>query len=375
MIDLSKLPAPKIIEELSFEAILREMREDFAGRCPGWTAEALESDPANKILEVASYRELLLRQRINEAARACMLALSTGSDLEHLAAFYAVERLAGAQATFGCRITLSAALAQDITIPAGFTVTDSAGNTAQLRADVTIAAGATTAAGTMEMIYPAGAAGNGITSAWSAITPLPWVTSILQLAEAAGGSDAESDDRLRLRTQQSPESWSTAGPDGAYEYWPYTADSRVADVKVSSPTPGNVRVVVLSSEGNGAADQTMLDRVTAILSAEKHRPLTDNVQVVSATPLAYTITAHLNIYSGVSAEPVIEAATEALEALAAAKRGIGTQITVSMLIAAAHVEGVRKVGITSPAADVEPAADEAPYCTNVAITWSIDDDD
>ena len=100
MIDLSKLPAPKIIEELSFETILAAMRADLEGRLPGWTAAVLESDPANKILEVAAYRELLLRQRINEAIRACLLAFAQGSDLDHLSAFYAVSRLEGARATF-----------------------------------------------------------------------------------------------------------------------------------------------------------------------------------------------------------------------------------------------------------------------------------
>lgn len=374
MINLSKLPAPKIIEELNFETILAAMRADFAGRCQGWTAEALESDPANKILEVAAYRELLLRQRINEAARACMLALSTGSDLEHLSAFYGVGRLAGARATFSLRISLSAALSTDITIPAGFTVTDTQGNTAQLRDAVVITAGAIAADGIMEIVRPAGAAANGLTTEWSAITPLPWVVGFEQLTAASGGSDDETDDRLRARTQLAPESWSTAGPDGAYEYWPYTADERVADVKVSSPSPGDVRIVLLSSEGDGTADQAMIDRVTDVLSAKKVRPLTDHLQVVSATPLEYTIELHLDIFSGVSAAPVIEAAQASLSAFVANRRGIQAQIPVSAIIAAAHVEGVRKVTVTTPSADVSSAAGEAPYCSDIAVTWSIDDD-
>jgi len=47
-----------------------------------------------KLLEVAAYRELLLRNRINAAARANLLAFAIGSDLDHLAACYGVERLA-----------------------------------------------------------------------------------------------------------------------------------------------------------------------------------------------------------------------------------------------------------------------------------------
>ncbi|MFT7099200.1 MAG: phage-related baseplate assembly protein [Rickettsiales bacterium] len=45
-------------------------------------------------MQVIAYRELLLRNRINEAAKANMLAYASGSDLDNLAAFYGVERLA-----------------------------------------------------------------------------------------------------------------------------------------------------------------------------------------------------------------------------------------------------------------------------------------
>lgn len=86
-IDLSRLPAPNVVEALDYETILAAMIADLIARDPTFTA-MVESDPAYKILEVAAYRELLLRQRINDAARARMLAYATGSDLEHIAAHY-----------------------------------------------------------------------------------------------------------------------------------------------------------------------------------------------------------------------------------------------------------------------------------------------
>lgn len=94
MIDLSLLPAPAIVERLDYETILAELVADFRRRYPDYTA-LLESDPAMKILEVAAYRELLLRHRINEAAKSQLLAFAAGSDLDHLAAFYGVARLSG----------------------------------------------------------------------------------------------------------------------------------------------------------------------------------------------------------------------------------------------------------------------------------------
>lgn len=92
--DLTSLPTPQVIESLSFEAVFAELHDEFQTRYPDYSA-LLASDPAIKLLEVAAYRETLLRNRINSAARASLLAFSTGSDLDHLVAFYGVERLAG----------------------------------------------------------------------------------------------------------------------------------------------------------------------------------------------------------------------------------------------------------------------------------------
>ncbi len=91
-IDLSQMPRPDVVEALEFEAILAEMLADLRSRDPEFDA-LVESDPAYKVLEVCAYREMLVRQRVNDAARAVMLAYAAGTDLDHLAALYGVTRL------------------------------------------------------------------------------------------------------------------------------------------------------------------------------------------------------------------------------------------------------------------------------------------
>ena len=97
-IDLTQLPAPKAIEELSFEAIFERKKSALIALCPDSTraaiaaALALESEPLTIDLQQQAYQELLLRQRINEAAAANMLALATGSDLDHIAIRYGLAR-------------------------------------------------------------------------------------------------------------------------------------------------------------------------------------------------------------------------------------------------------------------------------------------
>ncbi|BET29163.1 baseplate J/gp47 family protein [Wolbachia pipientis] len=82
---------PNIIEPLNFEEIFARMKEELISRDKSFTA-LIESDPAIKVLEVAAWRELLLRERINEAVKSNLLKFATGEDLGNLAEFYGVER-------------------------------------------------------------------------------------------------------------------------------------------------------------------------------------------------------------------------------------------------------------------------------------------
>lgn len=91
-INLNELPAPEVVENLQFEIILAAMLSDYQARYPEFDA-LLESDPAYKQFEAAAFREVQLRQRMNDAARAVTLAFAQSADLDHLAAIQVVERL------------------------------------------------------------------------------------------------------------------------------------------------------------------------------------------------------------------------------------------------------------------------------------------
>ena len=94
--DLSALPPPAVVETLDYEAILAAHRADLVARHPEAAAViALESEPLTKLLEAHAYRELLYRQRVNDAARRHLLAFASGADLDHKGAFYGLPRLPG----------------------------------------------------------------------------------------------------------------------------------------------------------------------------------------------------------------------------------------------------------------------------------------
>ena len=91
------LSAPAVIEALDYEAILAELVADAIARFEAagiaYDVGELEFDPVRIVLEAAAYREVLLRGRINDAARANLLGFAGGTDLDHLADFYEVARL------------------------------------------------------------------------------------------------------------------------------------------------------------------------------------------------------------------------------------------------------------------------------------------
>lgn len=99
VIDLSQLPAPDVVETLDFETILAERKATLISLYPEDEQEAvavtltLESEPLVKYLEENAYREVILRQRSNEAAKAGMVAYAIKNDLDQLAANNNVERL------------------------------------------------------------------------------------------------------------------------------------------------------------------------------------------------------------------------------------------------------------------------------------------
>lgn len=92
-LDLSRLPAPLVLESLDFEALYQEALTDFRALMGGNWSAALESDPVVKLLEKAAYDKMMGRARINDAAKALLLAFARDSDLDHLAANYNVQRL------------------------------------------------------------------------------------------------------------------------------------------------------------------------------------------------------------------------------------------------------------------------------------------
>jgi phage-related baseplate assembly protein len=306
-IDLAQIAAPDIVEALSFETIFAEMLADLQARDTIFTA-LLESDPAYKILEVAAYRELLIRQRINDAARGVMLAYANGTDLDNLAANFNVARLLVTPA-------------DPDTIPPTAAVYESP---AAFRARTQMA---------FEGLSTAGPVGSYIFHGLSA---------------------------------------SGEVKDIAIDAVTFHIDAGLIvidnDANLATPQPGNVAVTVLATTGNGTADANLLALVTAAINPESVRPLTDIVVTRSAEIINYAVEATLYFYDGPSSATVLAAADAALTAYIDSVKKIGYDITRSGIFAALHQPGVQNVTLTTPAADVVIENYQAGYCTGITLT-------
>lgn len=93
-IDFARLGPPEVIEEIDKEELIQFYRDEVVAKNPDLArAVQLEQSGTNIILEAQAAGEMIVRARVNAAARAVMLAFASGADLDHIAARFSVRRL------------------------------------------------------------------------------------------------------------------------------------------------------------------------------------------------------------------------------------------------------------------------------------------
>jgi len=362
---LLDLPAPEVIEEFDFETIKQRKLNTFMAiaKAKGIEYVPSESDDVMTMIETDAYEEMLLRTRINNAVKAILLAFAKGRDLDHLGVtYYGVVRLEGSKPYAYFTFTLSAALTYDINLPKNMQLSDGKGAVALLLEDVFIKAGDSVGVGVCELqeyVESSTIKTEIIT------TPLAFVVAAKQDGTFENGADAEDDERFRERIWLSRESKSTAGSVLAYKYYAFNADSRVSDVKVITDTAGVVKVYLLSRDGD--ADSVMIERVDEALNVESVRPLTDDVQVNSATIINATIEANIVLYDmtyEVSVRELIESR------IAANTRIFGKELTLPKIYGILESEMVKDITLLDPAQTIACADNEVIDVTTLTLNFS-----
>jgi phage-related baseplate assembly protein len=182
----------------------------------------------------------------------------------------------------------------------------------------------------------------------------------------------EGDDALRARVQMAPDGFTVAGSAASYRFHALSASGKVADAGIDSPTPGVVRVSVLSREGDGTPGADLLAQVQAALSADDVRPLTDLVSVQAANFIPATVAGTLYRVPGPEGDVGVTAAQNALAAYVASRFRLGADLPRSGLFAALHQPGIVRVVLDQPASDLTADITQAIRVTasNLAVVVS-----
>ena len=181
----------------------------------------------------------------------------------------------------------------------------------------------------------------------------------------------ESDERLRERCLLSFDGMNTAGSANAYRYFALSADGRVDGIKVKSDeeTPCFLDIVITQVDSeNGAASAELIQIVQTALDPDTVRPVGDRPTVKSSIATNYQIEAVL--YVGKNAEDalLLEVANIRLDKYIKNAQKNGESIYLSAIYAALHVDGIERVQIISPTADLVMDNYHHPYCTTKSIT-------
>jgi phage-related baseplate assembly protein len=266
-----------------------------------------------------------------------------------------VTRLPAQPALTTLKFTLSEPQIGTSMIPLGTRATPGGGDIVFATTEV-----AEVAEGETEIEVPAaclilGAAGNGFLAGQirKIADPFPWQMSVENTTVTADGTDIENDENFRERIQIAPESFSVAGPRGAYEYWARTAHQSIIDVAVVGPPetePGNVEIYPLLAGGE-LPSQEILDAVYDICDAEDIRPDTDHVFVLTPTPVSYDLQATywIDRSRATQVTAIQQAVTLAAQAWISWQRSrLGRDVNPSELNHRLVAAGAKRVEITSP---------------------------
>lgn len=239
-------------------------------------------DPVRLFIETIALVIIQQRALIDYSAKMNLLAYASGPYLDHLGALLGVKRLEASHAYTTLQFNLSQEQDTNILIPEGTRATPDGKILFATLDTAVIYAGQTQINITAECTT-SGQIGNGFLPGQikRLVDPFAYEMAVTNIDTSYGGGDVESDENFRERIQIAPESFSVAGPRGAYEYFARSAHQDIIDVAVIGPpdiNPGYVEIYPLMTGGQIPTSE-ILEAVLKTCNADDIRPLTDCVSV------------------------------------------------------------------------------------------------
>lgn len=366
-------------------------------------------DPVRLFLESLAAVIVQQRQVIDYTGKQNLLGLSEDDFLDHLGAFTKTPRLEATPAITTIRLETDEIHGYAIPIEDGVQVSPDGQLWFVLMNYAELAAG-DLFVDVEAMCYETGEVGNGFLpgQVTKMDREIDGIISITNVTESTGGAGREGNESYRQRIHSRPESFSTAGPTGAYDHWARSAHQDISDVAVfqTSPldeltesqldtvlavasidggemgveekrlaiarwlSPSTVKVVPLCKGGEVPSIE-VLEKVEEDLSPHDVRPLTDVVEVAApvAAPCAIDCSYYIaleNRTNRAAIQAAVEKAFATYQAWQCEK--LGRDINPSKMIQMLMDAGASRVTVISPIF-TPVARDAVPSVTNAALNY------
>lgn len=325
--------------------------EQFMEQATGQSMSLDRASPHRMELNAAAAQIYQAMQYIDRAGKMNLLKYSYSTYLDNLALLKGVTRLPAAAASTTLRFTLSALRQSTTGIPKGTRVAGPDNVYFATTEYAEILAGEMTVDVTAACVDD-GTAGNGfeIGELSTIVDPIPYVAGVENVTVTEGGTDVESDDDLAERTHLAPGAYSTAGPEGGYEYWVRTYSGAIGDVKITSDQQaGTVDIYFLMDDGSDPGEE-MITGLLEYLKNGDMRPMDDlvNASAPEGVPYAIEFKYWINQTDSARAATIQEAVAAAVEQYMTWQRKIGRDINPDELTAAVKMAGAKRLAIKSP---------------------------
>lgn len=377
---IDNLPDISFIDGLTLEDLQSKILSDFVTKYQEVTGKKIQlskSDP-NRII-MLSCAQIIYQglQNIDKAGKMNFLKYAYDDYLENMGALKKVTRNPAKFAQVPVKFTLSGKREAATSIPQGTRVTAAYEVYFATIEYAEIPAGETEVT-VMTECTEAGTIGNDFAAGelTTLVDPIGFVSKVSNTEKSTGGTEVESDQNMAERIYLAPSSFSTAGPDDAYEYWVKDSNPNIGDVKITSPIPGVVDIRFVMTDGT-VPDDTTIAAVTAAVNQRGKRPLTDQVQVKKPEIEEYSIdvTYYINTSDSNAATAIqaqVESAVEKYKLWQASK--VGRDINPDELIANINDAGAKRAVVRAPVFRVIGETAKA-QCTGVNVIYGGLEDD
>ena len=288
-----------------------------------------------------------------------------GQYLDYHAETRALTRLPAARATGVLRFSAPSAAVTDYEIEAGSAAMTTVGVRFETTEKATLRKGETSVDVPARAVE-AGANGNAIAGAVHVMAVYPVGITRCENPEAfSGGSDEESDEKLRERVLESYRRLPN-GANAAFYEQEALRFPNVAAAKAVGRARGIGTVDVYVSTHGGAPEEELLGEISAAL--QKKREIAVDVAVRVPTEKSIDVAAELEAEQGWTMREITDAAQEALQAYFTGER-LGEPVYRAKLASILYsVPGVKNYHLLAPAADVPAGATELPVLGKVTLT-------